>query len=92
MNADRFYMARIAHVHSYAAGAWRKRVTVYDLGRPGREPRPFLKLDLNEQAFVVARIAWREHVAPKEPTASPKRAGSKSARARAAGRRGGKSR
>lgn len=91
MNFDPRMMARIAHVHSYAAGAWRNRVTVYDLGG-GTEPRPFLKLTGDEQAFVVARIAWREHIEPKQPTAAPQRSASKAARARAAGRRGGKAR
>lgn len=82
---------RIAWAHSYAVGAWRNRSTVYDLGN-GRSPRRFLDLTLDEQAFVVARIAYREMQAPGAPSAAPAKQSSKNARARAAGRRGGKSR
>jgi hypothetical protein len=37
---------------------WRDAVMKFDLGRR-TELRPFLNLTLDEQAFVVARIAWR---------------------------------
>jgi hypothetical protein len=49
---------RVARVHSYAVGRWRECVTTYDLGN--EPPRPFLDLDLHDQAFIVARLAMRE--------------------------------
>ena len=53
MSAGAFIPRRVRH--------WRDNVVVYDLGPKHQPPRPFLKLDLEEQALVVARIAMNEH-------------------------------
>lgn len=64
-------LARIVRAHSYAAGAWRTTVPMYDVDinhdrgrhRLRQDPRLFLQLTLEEQAFVTARITWRAYKA-----------------------------